>query len=101
MNPDIVNGLFELIGGVVLLLNVRRLWRDRKISGVSAFPVVFWTAWGLWNLYFYPAVSCWWSFAGGILVFAANAAWLFLAAKIWWKKRRGASPLRAPRHCGE
>ena len=88
MTPDLVNGLFEFGGGVLLWLNVRRLWRDRTVSGVSALPVVFWTAWGLWNLWFYPAVNCWASFAGGIFVVAANGAWLGLLLWIEWKKKK-------------
>jgi len=79
---DLVNGLFELIGGLLLWLNVRRLVRDRRVQGVSVLPVLFWTAWGLWNLAFYPWAGCWWSFAGGIVVVAANAAWLGLLITI-------------------
>lgn len=78
MTPDIINGLFEFGGSLALWLNVRRLWRDRAVSGVSAVPVVFWCAWGLWNLFFYPAVGCWYSFAGGLFVVAAHMAWLTL-----------------------
>lgn len=82
MTPDMINGLFECIGGVLLLANIRRLWRDRRVSGVSVLPVIFWTAWGLWNLFFYPAVGCWWSFSGGVLVAVANASWLILLAAL-------------------
>lgn len=90
MTPDFINGLFEFFGGVLLWLNVRRLWRDRSVKGVSWVPVVFWAAWGAWNLFFYPAVGCWWSFAGGLFVVTANAAWLVL---LLWVKRRG-EPLK-------
>ena len=85
MTPDLVNGLFEFGGGLLLWLNVRRLWRDRKIAGVSLWPVVFWTSWGGWNLFFYPAVGCWWSFAGGIFVVTANAAWLAMLGWVHWR----------------
>lgn len=85
---DLVNGLFELIGGVLLCLNVRRLARDRGVSGVSVWPVLFFTSWGCWNLLFYPSLGCWWSFAGGLLVVAANAAWLILLWRIVRSKRK-------------
>lgn len=102
MTPDLVNGLFEFIGGVLLWLNVRRLWRDRRVAGVSPLPVVFWTAWGLWNLWFYPMVGCWWSFAGGLFVVAANAAWLVLLAIVWrTARRRKAQERRACPQCGK
>ena len=79
---DLVNGLFEMIGGLLLWANVWRLHRDRRVSGVSVLPIIFFTSWGLWNLLFYPALGCWWSFAGGIVVVAANAAWLILLITI-------------------
>ena len=85
---DLVNGLFEMIGGLILWMNVHRLYRDRRVSGVSVAPVVFWSAWGFWNLWFYPAVSCWWSFAGGIVVVLANVAWLVLLASIHLKRSK-------------
>lgn len=81
---DIINGLFELIGGCFLFLNVLRLSKDKTVKGISPLVVIFWTTWGFWNLYYYPSVNCWWSFAGGILVVSMNAAWLFLL--FWYSK---------------
>lgn len=75
---DLINGCFELCGGLLLLLNVWRLWIDRAISGVSMLPVCFYTLWGFWNLYFYPSVGARWSFWGGIIVVLANSLWLGL-----------------------
>lgn len=88
MTPDLINGLFELVGGVLLALNVRRLWIDREIAGISPWPVAFFTSWGVWNLFFYPALGCWWSFAGGLLLVAANTAWLALLTALLISKRR-------------
>lgn len=84
---DLINGLFECIGGLILWLNVHRLWRDRRVSGVSVVPVVFWSAWGAWNLAFYPWAGLWWSFAGGLVVVAANLVWLGLLIYITRSKR--------------
>lgn len=78
---DLINGLFEMVGGLLLFINVWRLWRDRTIAGVSWLPTVFFAAWGCWNLYFYPSVNCPWSFAGGLVVVTANVFWLAL---LWW-----------------
>ncbi len=78
MSADMINGLFELVGGLLLVLNIRRLWIDRKIEGVSMIPVFFFTVWGFWNLYFYPSVNAPWSFAGGIVVVVANSIWAVL-----------------------
>jgi hypothetical protein len=78
MTPDMVNGLFELFGALVLSLNVRRIVQDRQLKGVSIWPVVFFALWGFWNLYFYPSVGAFWSFYGGIAVVFVNTLWLIL-----------------------
>jgi len=89
MTPDLINGLFEFGGGILLWLNVRRLYKDRTLMGVTPWPVVFFTLWGYWNLWFYPALNCWWSWAGGLFVVAANTAWLVMLGLIvfgFWRK---------------
>ncbi len=86
MTPDLINGLFEAGGAVTLCLNVRALWRDRGISGVHWGPVAFFSAWGLWNLIYYPSLHQWFSFAGGLLVVTINLVWLGLLA--WFVRDR-------------
>jgi hypothetical protein len=78
MTPDHVNGLFEGVGSIMLWLNVRQLVKDKILKGVHYGPVVFWTAWGFWNLYYYPALHQIWSLIGGIDVVLANSVWLLL-----------------------
>ena len=90
MTPDLVNGLFEFGGAAMLYLNVRALWRDRIIAGVHWGPVVFWTTWGFWNLFYYPHLDQWWSFAGGVAVVAMNTAWLVLL--VWVSVNPPAKP---------
>ena len=79
MTPDQINGAFEFIGGCFALLNVLRLLKDRQLCGVHWSPTLFFALWGMWNLYFYPSVNCWWSFTGGLLLVAVNATWVMLA----------------------
>jgi hypothetical protein len=83
--PDLVNGLFEGLGAALILMNVRQLRRDRVVRGVHWAPTVFFAAWGLWNLFYYPHLSQWLSFAGGCGIVAANAWWLVLV----WRFREG------------
>jgi len=85
MTHDVINAIFEAGGGLLLIINVARLLRDRRISGVSVWPTAWWTAWGAWNLVYYPALGQWASFAAGILVVIANAAWVGLA--VWYGRR--------------
>lgn len=74
--PDLVNGLFELIGGLLICLSIRRLHIDKEVKGVSALPTAFFTSWGYWNLFYYPSLSQWASFVGGCVIVAANTAWV-------------------------
>jgi len=77
--PDLFNGLFELFGGILYLLNIKILLRDKKVQGISLLPTVFFTSWGLWNLFYYPSLDQWFSFFGGIVLVLVNAIWLLLA----------------------
>ena len=74
--PDIINGLFEFGGAGALGLNVARIYRDKAVAGFHPGYVAFFTAWGIWNLYFYPHLGQWWSLAGGIALVAVNLVWL-------------------------
>lgn len=81
MTADLINGLFEAGGAAFTLLNVARLVKDRCLNGVSWIPTAFFSAWGFWNLYFYPALGQWASFAGGCLIVLTNLVWLAL---VWY-----------------
>lgn len=85
---DIGNALFEFLGGVLLWLSVRRLWRDGEVKGVYWPAWFFYTGWGLWNLYYYPSLAQWYSLVGGIVVVTANLTWCVLAVRIWWRARK-------------
>lgn len=76
MKVDIVNGMFELLGAFFTWMNAYRLHRDRHIAGVYWPATAFFTAWGLWNLFYYPALGQWFSFFGGLLLVMGSAAWL-------------------------
>lgn len=82
LNPsDITNGLFEALGGGSVWLNVRAILRDKKTRGISPLATTFFTAWGFWNLFYYPHLDQWASFAGGVIIVLGNAAWLALMFK--------------------
>ena len=85
MSGDLINGLFEIVGGALLWLNVWTLHRDKEVKGVSIAPVAFFMAWGYWNLYFYPSLGCLWSTVGGVVVVAANTVWV--GQMIYYSKR--------------
>jgi len=76
MLNDLVNGCFELVGALFTLMSVRALWRDRVLRGVHWAPTLYFFAWGCWNVYYYPSLGQWFSFAGGLAILLANALWL-------------------------
>lgn len=82
-SPDLINGAFEFFGGAVNWLNVRQLLKDKKLRGVSKIPTIVFSAWGLWNLYYYPFLGQWASFTGGLIIVGANLTWCCIA----WKYR--------------
>jgi hypothetical protein len=88
LTPDQINGMFEFVGGILLWMNCVRLYKDRELKGVSWFPVVFFTTWGYWNLYFYPSMNAWWSFYGGIFIVSANTTWIMMLFYFKWNKKK-------------
>jgi hypothetical protein len=76
---DLINGLFELVGGILNWMNVVRLFKDKDIKGVYYPAWIFFAVWGLWNLYYYPSLDQWMSFVGGLIITSANVVWVILA----------------------
>lgn len=77
--PDFINGCFELFGGALSILNVQMILRDKKVRGMALSPLAFFTAWGYWNVFYYPHLDQWFSFTGGLVIAAVNTVWLTLA----------------------
>ena len=73
---DFLNGSFELAGGLFILLSVIKLYKDKKVRGISYVHVGYFTAWGYWNIYYYPYLNQWISFIGGLSVVLINTLWL-------------------------
>lgn len=88
---DLVNAGFEFGGGVGLLLNCRRLYRDKRVRGVDWRVTAFFGAWGYWNLYYYSGLDQWWSFAAGILPCCANTLWVAMVIYYRATARRSAT----------
>lgn len=79
ITPDAINGFMEFASAALMALNVRRLIKDKAIAGISLIPTLFFDTWGFWNLYYYPALDQWWSFAGGAFLVTVNVTWTSLA----------------------
>lgn len=85
MTPDIVNGLFEFCGAAFIACSIRRVLIDRQVAGISWLTISFFAGWGLWNLFYYPHLDQWFSFAGGVALVAANAVYVALLLRFsYW-----------------
>ena len=85
---DIINGSFELLGGLAICQSIFRVIKDKSVKGVSVPHVAFFSFWGLWNLYYYPSLGQMVSFWGGIGVTTANTIWVGLLFYYKRKERR-------------
>jgi hypothetical protein len=86
MTADFTNGLFEFFAALFILNHCRVLFADKQAKGVSKMSTGFFFLWGLWNIFYYPGLGQWWSFAGGLFVVAANCLWLGLM--LHYERRR-------------
>lgn len=82
---DLTNGLFEIFGGLFVLLSCVRIYKDKMSRGISFWHVGFFWSWGFWNLLFYPSVGATISTIGGVGVAAANSLWM--AMIIYYRSR--------------
>lgn len=73
-----INGLFELVGSLFVLNHCRILYRDKIVRGVSLLSTMYFQAWGIWNIYFYPSLDQIYSFYGGLAITAGNTLWIAL-----------------------
>ena len=85
---DIVNGLFEAIGGLMIWVDVMTIYKQKVVKGVWVPGRAFFTCWGVWNLYYYPSLGQWASFTGGLVIVLGNVIWVYLAIKYWDKSKK-------------
>lgn len=82
--PDIINGLFESTGAFFIACSIMKVLKDKEVRGVHWLTILFFFTWGLWNLYYYPQLGQWFSFAGGVAIALANAIYVSL---LFWYSR--------------
>lgn len=76
MTSDAVNAIFEGVGACMILLNIRQLHRDKAVAGFHPGPLSFFTGWGIWNCWFYPANGLPLSFVAGAVLASANLVYV-------------------------
>lgn len=78
---DIVNSGFEFFAIVFIAKNCLSLYKDKKVSGVSIFSILFFTTWSFWNIIYYFILNQNYSFFCSVFVFIFNLIWLTLYFK--------------------
>lgn len=86
---DLVNSILESLGSVFILLSIIKLRKEKLVRGISYIHVGFFSAWGVWNIYYYPFLNQWLSFAGGILTVLANTTYLLFLIYYVSKEKAG------------
>lgn len=76
--PDLINGGFEVFGFVAMANNIRGLLKDKMVRGFRLTSMLFFTSWGIWNVYYYPHLQQWASFVGGLLMCLSNIVYVSL-----------------------
>lgn len=79
VNVDHINGFFEACGALFNAYNCWVLFKHKQVRGVSIWPSMFFTTWGLWNIVYYSALDQWYSWFGGLCLSAFSVLWLALA----------------------
>ncbi len=71
-HSDLVNATFEMLGGAAIAFSVRKLYKDKRVKGLSLVQVAFFTLWGAWNMLYYPSLGQPLSTLGAYLTFGMN-----------------------------
>ena len=86
--PDLANAAFEAFGGLVIILNIKRILRDKRVMGFDWRVMTFFTAWSYWNLYYYPHLDQWLSFTAGLGIVVTNTVYTVLMVYYVMSERR-------------
>lgn len=82
---DMVNAVFQFGTAWFIGLSALALWRSRQLSGISPAQLLFFSAWGYWNLYFFWSLHLPLSLAGAAVAALSYSAWLtaYVRASGW------------------
>lgn len=86
MTGDTINALFEFTGAFFIIGHIAALLKDKSVAGVWWPAVLFFTMWGVWNLWYYPSLDQWLSFVAGALLATCNA--VYVALLVYYSRKR-------------
>lgn len=71
--------------------NLRVLWRDRQVSGLSPITVLFRSSANIWQAWFFFQLGEWAAFGAAVPATALNFAWVVMA--LYYRRWPGGSPM--------
>lgn len=77
--PDLINGLFEFAGALAGVVNIVTLLKHKQVHGFHPLAYFYFTAWALWNCFYYPHLNQWISLGGTIAIAISNGTYAALA----------------------
>jgi len=75
---DIINSIFQFLVSFFILINCIKLFKDKKIYGVSFSTLIFLVIFSIWNLYYFFSLNQKISFYAGLFCFMMNLTYLIL-----------------------
>lgn len=81
LTPDAMNAIFEFGGALAVLPSILSILKSKQSQGIAVSTALFFTSWGLWNLFYYPFLDQPLSTLGAMVLSAVNIVWLFLILK--------------------
>lgn len=73
---DLANAFFEFGGSMFVLNHARILYKEKMVRGLSLLSVVFFFAWGIFNIFYYSHLEQKFSWYAGMMVTFANLIWI-------------------------
>ena len=80
ITPDKVNAGFEIAAALFIIYNCFILHHDKLVRGISPYSYVLFTAWSIWNMFFYPIVEQTFSFYAATLMAIAQLVYTCMLA---------------------
>lgn len=84
---DLFNAFFEAGGSIFILNHSRVLLRDKTVRGVSLLSVLFFSCWGVFNMFYYDHLEQNFSWYAGIMVLISNSIYAYLIVYFRMKER--------------
>ena len=77
MTMDQTNACFELMGAAFMIPSLIKAYKEKVIQGVSILTPIFFSCWGIFNVFYYPSIFQFYSGMAAIMLFSINLIWLY------------------------